>query len=141
MVCTPVDFLAKLAALIPPPRKNLTRYHGVFAPNHAWRSRIVPTMHASLEPELPCEESDTPEQPEKRVPATELARRLDWAALLMRVFAIDVLKCPKCEGRMRVLALITEPDVVERILSHLGLPVSPPPLSSRGPPPTWRAAS
>lgn len=46
----------------------------------------------------------------KPVPASELARRLDWATLLMRVFAIDVLECPKCQGRMRVLALISEPE-------------------------------
>ena len=137
--CEPVEFLAKLAALIPPPRKNLTRYHGVFAPNHAWRSRIVPTIPASVEPESPREESGTPKPSEKRVPATELARRLDWAALLMRVFAVDVLKCPRCEERMRVLALITDPDVIERILSHLDLPTTPP-SSSRGPPATWRAA-
>ena len=140
LVCAPVDFLAKLAALLPPPRKHLTRYHGVFAPNHVWRSQIVPTMSGAAKPEPPRDESDAPEQPEERVPATELARRLDWATLLMRVFAIDVLECPRCEARMRVLALITQPDVIEQILSHLGLPVTPP-STSRGPPPAWRVAS
>ena len=90
------------------------------------------------EPEPPRDQSDAPEQPEERVPVTELARRLDWATLLMRVFAIDVLECPRCEARMRVLALISQPDVIEQILSHLGLPVTPPD-ASRGPPPAWRA--
>ena len=37
----PVQFLQKLALLIPPPWKNLTRYHGVFAPNHTYRADIV----------------------------------------------------------------------------------------------------
>ena len=74
------------------------------------------------------------------VPATVLARRLDWAALLLRVFAIDVLECPRCQGRMRVLAFITEPDAVERILQHLDLPASPP-CSSRDPPARRRASA
>jgi hypothetical protein len=37
----PVDFVARLAALIPKPRVNLTRYHGVLAPNHHWRSWVT----------------------------------------------------------------------------------------------------
>ena len=43
----PVDFIARLAALVPKPRVNLTRYHGVLArgghpPNHRWRGQITP---------------------------------------------------------------------------------------------------
>jgi hypothetical protein len=53
-----------------------------------------------------------PAQQHDRVPATVLARRLDWAALMLRVFAIDVLQ-------MRVIALITEPTVIRRILDHI----------------------
>jgi len=38
----PLDLLAKLAALVPRPRVNLTRYHGVFASNSKLRARLVP---------------------------------------------------------------------------------------------------
>ena len=38
----PLDFLARLAALVPPPRTHQTRYHGVFAPHHALRAAITP---------------------------------------------------------------------------------------------------
>ena len=38
----PVDFIARLAALVPKPRVNLTRYHGVLAPNHRWRGEVPP---------------------------------------------------------------------------------------------------
>ena len=86
--CDPVEFLAKLAALIPPPRKHLTRYHGVFAPNHAWRGQVVPTVSKAVASGSADEEPTAVLEAEKRVPATELARRLDWAALLMRVFAM-----------------------------------------------------
>jgi len=38
----PVEFIARLAALVPKPRINLTRYHGVLAPNHRWRGEVTP---------------------------------------------------------------------------------------------------
>ena len=38
----PVDFIARLAALVPKPRVNLTCYHGVLAPNHRWRGLVTP---------------------------------------------------------------------------------------------------
>jgi hypothetical protein len=49
------------------------------------------------------------------------------------VFEIDVLACPRCSGRMRVLATIDEPGVVEKILRHVGLPAEP--VVPRAPPP------
>ena len=62
--------------------------------------------------------------------------RWRWADLLDRVFAVDVLACPRCGGRMRIFATIDDPPVVRRILAHLGL------LSAdlQPDPPTWRAA-
>jgi hypothetical protein len=42
VVFAPLDFIARLAALVPRPRLNLTRFHGVFAPNFKHRQRIVP---------------------------------------------------------------------------------------------------
>jgi hypothetical protein len=59
------------------------------------------------------------------------ARRLSWAQLLQRVFLVDVLECPACAGRMRLIAAIVEPRLVARILAHLGLPARAPPLFPR----------
>ena len=42
VVFEPLDFMARLVALIPSPQVNLTRYHGVFAPNHPLRAKVVP---------------------------------------------------------------------------------------------------
>ena len=42
VVFEPLDFMARLAALVPRPRLNLTRFHGVFAPNFKYRQKIVP---------------------------------------------------------------------------------------------------
>jgi hypothetical protein len=43
LVLPPVAFLRRLAALVPPPKSNLVRYFGVFAPNARVRARVVPT--------------------------------------------------------------------------------------------------
>jgi hypothetical protein len=44
VIFDPLDFMARLAALVPKPRINLTRYHGVFAPNSAQRAAITPSQ-------------------------------------------------------------------------------------------------
>jgi hypothetical protein len=48
------------------------------------------------------------------------------------------LKCPGCGGDIRLIALITEPGPIGNILTHLGKPLEPPPVSAaRGPPTDW----
>lgn len=49
------------------------------------------------------------------------ARRLAWATLLRRTFALDVLVCPRCAGPMRLISVIEDPSVIRAILTHLGL--------------------
>ena len=115
---TPIDFLRRLATLIPPPFAHLTRYHGVFAPNHHLRAAIVPAGA------IAATDSSRPAS----------RRRLDWASLLKRVFATDVLVCDACGGAMRILAILPDGDASRAILEHLGLPTEPPPLGAVGPP-------
>ena len=49
-----------------------------------------------------------------------------WADLWERTFAIDVLACPDCGGKLRFLATIGDRAVIEKILRHLDLPIDPP---------------
>ncbi len=73
-------------------------------------------------------------------PASETTRRpsgrgASWAQLMRRTFAIDVLACPLCDGRLRLIALIEPSGVARRILTHLGLPADVPrPTPARAPP-------
>ena len=46
---------------------------------------------------------------------------MTWAQRLKRVFAIDIEKCEKCSGLVRINASIEDPDVIQKILQHLGL--------------------
>ena len=57
--------------------------------------------------------------------ALSTTARVEWAVLLRRTCGGDALRCPKCAARMRVLATITDPSVVMKILSHLGLRTEP----------------
>jgi hypothetical protein len=62
-------------------------------------------------------------------------RRLDWAALLRRVCDIDVLRCPQCDSRLAVVAAISDPPVVAKILRYLGLPTEGPSCATARAPP------
>jgi hypothetical protein len=41
---------------------------------------------------------------------------------MRRAFGLDVLRCPRCAGRMQLIVTIDDSVVIERILAHLGLP-------------------
>jgi hypothetical protein len=103
----PLDFIARLAALVPRPRSHLLRYHGLFAPNARHRRLIVPCppAHTAAKPA----EHDSPTPP----------ARLTWMARLHRVFGIDIETCPKCGAKLRVIGEVTAPAVIARILEHL----------------------
>ena len=61
---------------------------------------------------------------------------------MRRTFGFDVLACPRCGGRLRLIALIDPAAVIQRILRHLGEPAEVPvPRPSRAPPLFERAAS
>ena len=57
-------------------------------------------------------------------------RNYSWAELMHRVFAIDVLECDRCGGRMRIIAAIHPPPAIRKILDCLGLPSRAPPIAS-----------
>ena len=61
---------------------------------------------------------------------TPRPRRLAWSELLQRVFAVDVLECPRCGGRMRLLAAIQPPDAAQAILECFELPTRAPPIAA-----------
>jgi hypothetical protein len=65
-----------------------------------------------------------PSPADARAAAALVPRRWPWAQLLRRVFAIQVLVCPRCGGPRRIL---TEPHTVRRLLAALGLAAEPSP--------------
>jgi hypothetical protein len=63
------------------------------------------------------------------------ASHLPWALLLKRVFMTDALTCPKCTGRMTIVAAVTKPEAMRKILDHLGIASEAPRQTAARPPP------
>ncbi len=104
----------------------MVRYFGVIASHHHLRSRVVPGPGAELPgQQLPLDFAgrDEPEGP----PESKAPRRIGWACLLARVFAVDVTICRKCGGRMRILEVVDTPDAVARVLHGARAPPRQPP--------------
>lgn len=83
--------------------------------------------------EQPIEALATPPEPMAEVAARAKA---SWARLIRKVYEADPLACPKCQGPMRVIALIDDPAIVRRILEHLGR-WAPLPTERGLPEPDW----
>ncbi len=71
-------------------------------------------------------------------PRSHDTSRIAWAKLMARVGEEFPLECPGCGGDIRLIAFITEPGPIRKILTHLGEPLEPPLVSpARGPPADW----
>jgi hypothetical protein len=54
------------------------------------------------------------------------SRAYQWGELMRRTFCVDELACPSCGGRLRHVAVMEQPSLVQRILRHPGLPTGAP---------------
>jgi hypothetical protein len=137
VIFEPLDVIARLAALVPKPRVNLTRFHGVFAPNSKHRARVTPAKRGRGGQRAATEDREEP-------PPAERCASMTWAQRLKRVFGIAIDKsagqpictavgcreavghrdmpdetCPSCGGAVRIIACIEDAEVIEKILTHL----------------------
>jgi hypothetical protein len=112
---SPLEFLEKLAALVPLPRVHLVRYGGCLAPHSKLRNAIIPT---------PRQQGVDGNETKTGTPYW------NWARLLGRVFDLDMGTCPFCRrGSLRIIAAITRESVITRILRPLQLASVPPPIA------------
>ena len=114
----------QLAALAPPPRLNRVRYHGILASNAGFRRLVVPGTSVSTGASSVGVSTAYPSR-----------CRLGWAALLARVFAVDVMRCPSCGGRLLLVAVLRAPSSIRRYLSGVGLAAEPAAIAAVRPPP------
>ena len=134
VIFEPLDFMARLAALVPKPRVNLTRFHGVFAPNSKYRMTITSARRGKGTRQQHSPEVDDRTPMERHASMT-------WARRLKRVFKIDITECEQCKGAVKIIACIEDPVIIKKILDHLkageraGSKYSPMPPSRAPPPP------
>jgi hypothetical protein len=109
IILTPFELLERLVALVPPPKKNLIRYHGVFGPNAELRDEVVSRKEVA-------NKQDTDHK----------IRRPGFAKLMARVFEIDVLECPRCKSKIQLISFVTDPAAIRDILKSLKMSTAPP---------------
>jgi hypothetical protein len=102
-----LDWLAQLTTHIPNRGEQMVRYYGFYSKKlrgmrkKAGEDDVVPAL---MEPVL-----------------TSRAFRKNWARLIQKIYQVDPLLCPKCQGSMKIISFIEEPDVIRTILVHLNL--------------------
>jgi len=112
VIFEPLDFISRLVSLVPKPRVNLTRFHGVFAPNSKYRAMVTPAKRGK------GKKVKSPKEALDQTPA-EKHISMTWAMRLKRVFDIDIETCSECGGDVRIIASIEDPVVIRMILAHL----------------------
>ena len=103
-----VEWLHLLCKHVPDRHEHMVRYFG----RYSSRARGAEREH----PEIEEQEPDAAGRG-----AARQAAKAAWAKLIRKVYEVDPLLCPNCGAQMRVIALIEDPAVIERILSWLGL--------------------
>ena len=98
-VVSSLEYMQRLAALVPRPRLHLIHFRGVLAPNATLRARVMPQeAEASAQGAKPaeCEAGFAHHRPV----------RLSWDKLLERVFEVDMEHCPSRGGEHKIIAAI-----------------------------------
>jgi hypothetical protein len=161
---TPLELIARIAALVPPPRTHRHRYFGVLAPNSPLRPAVTAlAQDAVVQPAQPAKppppaqvqaepastgavagaaapEAGNPlltqAEPTQPVQPKRPAHYL-WAVLIARIYEVFPLVCPICGGQMRIIAFITYSADIRQILEHIGVETEPPRITPARGPPLW----
>ena len=108
---------------IPDRCQHWTRYYGAYS--NRTRQALFRNNGSRSSPSHPEQDTNT-------VSTTSLPSRASWARLIRKVFEVDPLRCPTGGSEMKIIAVLTDPKVVDRIIRHLDKNVG----AARSPPPT-----
>ena len=115
VIFDPLDWVHAVTTQIPDARQHLVRYQGAYA--NSARARYRPQVGEDEDRQAGGEQVGVPADDEAHVPTWLKRRRCSWARLLRRIYEVDPLRCP-CGGELRIISVITDPVVVDRILLH-----------------------
>ena len=110
-----LEFIARVTSHIPDKGQVMIRYYGLYSNAHGGKRRKA-MVNPSHPPIIDDEQPYTPSK--------------GWAEMIKKVYEVDPLVCPECQGKMKIIAFITDYPVVDRIIIHLKLTFvaeSPPP--------------
>jgi hypothetical protein len=106
-VVSACDWFAALTAHLPNAGEHLVRYSG-------WDSNVNRGKRRKAQ-------SGEPTTIEELTEVSGSAAKRAWARLIKQAYEVDPLVCPRCAGAMRIIAFLEQPDVIAKILTHLGL--------------------
>jgi hypothetical protein len=142
-VFTATDFLAAVTQHIPEKGAQTVKYYGYYS-NKARGQRAkavgragLPHTTAASGSALGCPGQPLPVESAMANPQCRNPKRIPthaWRELIKRAWDVDPLLCPKCGGQMRLISLIEEDEVIEKILRHLDLWEGPVRCPARAPP-------
>ena len=113
-VFDPCDFIAAITQHIPDKSFQLVRYYGWYS-NKMRGQRDKRAAEEAGAADNAVEVIDVAEHKPRRIPSPK------WRELIKKVWEADPLLCPHCSREMRIVALIDDWEVIEKILRHLGL--------------------
>ena len=118
----------------------MTRYSGVLAPAAHWRPLVIPAAQADASATKAAAPASAPapapfSKPPRLPRSGTRCRYIKWAELIRLTFGLTVDQCPACGGRLKLRALVRDPENIERFLRHQDLWSPPPSLApARAPP-------
>ena len=119
------DFIAELTQHIPPKHKHLICYYGLYSSRTKGKAAKDGTLTKFGCNAAPKKKPDHASDPEMETVSSKASRK-SWARLIQKVYEVDPLICEKCGHEMRVMAVITEPHEVRKILECLKRNHAPP---------------
>ena len=127
----PFPAFRSFCSQIPDKGQHLTRYYGAYA--NRVRALYLPDNEIPLAP-APNDPIAIPPVPEEQDAPFVLNRRRSWARLLRKLMEVDPLLCPNCGVQMKIISVIQEPRVIDRILKHMRSGKGHDPFEARAPP-------
>jgi len=102
-----LEWLAAMCSHVPNKGEQMVRYCGYYSNVSRGKRKMVDrdgVIPSILQPD-----------------GSSKGHRKNWARLIQKIYEVDPLTCPKCQGRMRIISFIEDGEVIKKILKHLGL--------------------
>ncbi|MBA7470751.1 hypothetical protein ES707_06038 [subsurface metagenome] len=127
------DFIALLTQHLPPKRVQYLRRYGLYSSRSQGKWTCKPYVAAHAPEGWKQKHPDSQDSHESQdiydadAPVCSAERRAAWALLIAKVYEVDPMVCSRCGSPMRILAIITDPEELKKILRHLVKTGKPPP--------------
>jgi len=121
------DFIAELTQHVPPKHKHLIRYYGLYSSRTKGKANKDGNLvKFGYNPAPAHERAQNKDSNTEMETVSSKASRQSWARLIQKVYEVDPMVCPKCSHPLKVIAVITDPHEVSKILECLKRNHAPP---------------